>query len=763
MTADPHGAGPSSVLRVYSTHRRVAAESLAGALAAPQGVVLGNDALTLDELASAMVFAALPDIKPLDRMERSLLLQDAVIGAEGRGPGDVPDRRTRAFLARAVDLLIEAGVDSETIVDSLARFPPATRHRLDRLGALLRVYERAQGRMGRVDPRLAEWQAVLAVREGAALPPQVQEATGISVHLEGPVRPAVLALLEGLAQRLAPGAEVVLHLPYTEGSPFWSSGLRVLDNLEARGEGSALTVFPFDPSDGIGVGPRLLRAGYGDGKDPFEPITFVHAPSPMTQYAAVARMLRERIQGGVPPDRVAVMAPDMAARRGMLETCLQDAGVPVDGTGEGPLAQVPPVRWFLSILALGADGMDRDRVLHILESRYARSWFPRCQDHVRHLRRLALRAGSPDDGTALSDALAALAGREGADEAAVAATVECLEALRQAVAPLAKAATLPEYLKCVRSLFQRVGLEDVVLLHGSPPPHLATLLTAGDGSEDPLARWEARGVGQDLVAVSTLSAALEDLAARAEALHLDTVLSPQVLLETVSAELGDRVIRSGHKTPGVTLLDLGAAAGATFDTVALVDLEANLVPRTVRENPHFRSVDRWLLGRLLEREARLGVRPVHDGAAFLAAEEEREWSKVGAAFVAAGERLILAASRTNARGKPVAPSPLVDQFRFAGGLTVEGGGVRRSEPLARAWGSSEVRRALAVLAIEGVDPSLAFGVLPGLEEVVRRATVERGRLATILAPGTVDADAGAVPGADAVAPDPSRGGADSPL
>lgn len=460
-----------------------------------------------------------------------------------------------------------------------------------------------------------------------------QVAAGLDAVGEDRAAAAVRAAAEALAgtEDLLPSRAILVH-------GFADVTGLVADLLGAmlRGRSGAVIVDrPPDPAarqrDDAGVvfldrligGLGGLARGPDEGARPAGEITVVEAPDGREEAREVARRIQVALDGGVCPERIAVVARDLDRHGPRLRDALDALGVPYSGVG-GTVSGGRARRRVERLLRLAAAAGEAT-----LEEWTEARWPSGSDERLR----LALRclgasrlddvAGVevdllPADGVEipLLDVVEAgerpAAGRVAPSvvAAAVTAAKACLELDRDWPA----AARVAAHLGRTRALLDVAGWPTDAPERGEVEK-AADTVAAGlpDGMEVARSEW------RDLLARRLRSA-------------------------------GDDPV--GGEGGGVQLLSVMEARARTFELVLVVGLQRGAFPRTVTDDPVLPDAVRSRLSELL------GFLPV----AARSASEERY---LFAQLAASAPQVVCTFAATEG-GRRAAPSPFLDRLRLAG-------------------------------------------------------------------------------------------------
>ncbi len=638
--------------------------------------------------------------------------------------------------------------------------------------------------LGAVDRERSLGLAARALRDGAALPPEIEGASRVVVRGLHDLFPSRVELLDALAARLAPRAEVVVELSHAEGAGSWfRATARLLGQLEARGAAATLTVLPVGPLDEDRLGARVARAvamgtafAGGDGEGP-DDVAVVHACDADDEHRVVARTVRAWVDAGVPPERIAVAARSLERHAGPLASALTAAGVPSFVRCGTPASLLPPVRFVLDAAATALTGFDRGAVGRLLSSAHAPRWAHAARtsraEVARTLARVGVRPTSAGDAAELLAALARLeppeaargSGHEPSEGGSPASRVaRAVASLVEAAAPLAQPGTLRDLTSRVRALAASAGVGERALPSGVGRTETRTLLC--DDGADALSSLHAAALGRDWVALEVLESVLAAIDASASSTSDREPRPAADLLALLEDSLHATSVPSpGLRGGAVRILALREAAGLDLEALVVVGLADGETPAPPSDDPLLGLVTRARVARALAS---------HGGDALVSAFGVREDARMGEvvldrdgeseplafliAIASAKERLLFTHAAADTDGRPVAPSPYLEEVEAALGQAarVVHRDVASAASVSDAAGVDEVRRAL-VTALAEVAPGtsarraaaerLTDRVAPleghdalGLRSLLARAEIERRRIAGMLAPSEVPKD-----------------------
>ena len=340
---------------------------------------------------------------------------------------------------------------------------------------------------------------------------------------------------------------------------------------------------PIDPTDaaaqpisgefGAGFRQRVMGAAPEGVALPGEvargALRLLAAPDRSAEVRTVAERLRRRLDAGVPPERTAVVARDLAPYRWLLRAQLHRLGVPFSGIGEPGAATRTRRRLdALSALVAAAGDTSSDRWLEALER------IPLADGGRAPLvatQRADLRDALHTLGAVRLEAVALLA--EAAPEEGV-----VLGARRGLRPPADDKPARASRRRVRREALAAIGRNASALLRRfESRPTTASLDTHGRWLEGVASElgWRASSPGR-----SELAAALRSLGS-AEKLEMDRE-EFDLLLERALAGAG--ISPLGGAGGGVQVLSVMEARARSFDHLFVLGMSRGTFPRSVRED-----------------------------------------------------------------------------------------------------------------------------------------------------------------------------------
>ncbi len=742
-------------LVVVPTHAHAAFARAEQARAHPRGVALGRGVMTVGELFTTVTSAALPGIRVLGALEERLVLRQAAASEAASAGRFARVASTRGFvsaLGATVSACRQAGVSAAQLRSVEGALPAPVAGRVMDVAALLAEVDATLSRLGAIDREGAFFEVARALREGASLPSGVSASSRIAIRHVHELVPSRLAFFDALASRVA---ELTIELPYDDGGWFKATE-RTLDRAERAGAAASLTLLPTPPVQSArGLSAFVADALAGRTRRGSAEVELVRAPSVAAEHAIIARRVRDFVDAGIAPERIAIAARDLEAHAGPLADALRAAGLPVHERRGPPAEESPPLRFLFDAMEAAREGLPKEAVLRLLASAYAPRWAKSRADaaaFARVLREIGARsAGGGDRGEALRAALDRYAGARDAP-ASLDGAKRAVADFAERAGPLGEPATVEELVARVRRFVEISGLGDAV---SQPSESLSALIR---GARDPLAEAEARAFGRDQAALDVLEVALSELEEAAERLELEGSFAPDVAAALLRDALSAHALPAGGLRGGaVRIVSLRDLAGLPVEVALLCGLRDGELPAPPTDDPFLSISDRHAVGRAL------ALRPdgprytfdvaeeTHAGSVAFATDRELEPLLFHLAAATPSAHLVLSHACTDDDGRPVVASQILDDalaaFARAGlEVRVAAPPIEPAPALERAASREDARRAW-VRALAEVDASATSSSAAGIDPresdagddpldvaaLLDRIFVERGRLATMLA------------------------------
>jgi hypothetical protein len=657
-------AGPLIVdtLHVYPTALKAA--SVLHERARSDGCLLGHRVTTFPELTEALA----RDLEVAPRVlgpELAAVVLAHALGAPGTPPAfRNPRRGLVRELLRVVDELKAAYLapdDVRAVAAALLPGPAAVR--LGELASVYAAYEKGLARVGAVDRHGREWrvcEGLKALEERGRTPAGLRGVRRI-VFAEIYDYSVLQFLIATSLIRIVGDAELIAFAQADN-----VDATRFLERTWSRFVGDPAIADQVLPTFVERGGRRgriaaALRGVFAVERPPPAPgddsIRVVVAPSRYGEVEAAVRDVRRRLDAGEPPERMALLARDLAVYGDLIENVCRRYRVPVYFRKGKPLLANGLVKSCLNVLRCAGEGFPRARLEGLLDTDYLTAGRPRL---VRALRRagFASEAARPlaDCLAHRGAALAATASdaaqpperraRAAEDAGRLARDGEELLALVGTVAALDRRRTVAAHVRALRATLRRLGLRVV--------PGGADV---GPAVRRDVLAWERLDETLGLLAGLAAALAIEPLALREFLGLLLAALEP--------LEVEDPAERSGS----VRALSILDARGLDFDTVYLLGLDDGTFPAPHPESPLWPdAMKRAANGPAADvLRRKLGAR----GAGLplgglLRTAREASLEDPFLFFLAlsmAEKRLVVSYPATNEKGNPTVPSPFVDELR----------------------------------------------------------------------------------------------------
>jgi hypothetical protein len=669
----------------------------------------GERAETRTSLRARLAAALLPDAAFVDPRECRLVLAMALADLDGTGAiasqldlfggvavphvgarvgttGGSGDALLAAAYARggASWARLVAALDDAI---SLLRARRATAEDLDRVGRskgfLATRAKTLAASIRALDTRLARAKAHDGRLIGSMVADAVQDAPADEIEAIVGARklrarwllawePSDVAWWRALDDKLAPrggGARVVLP---TFDRPL--AGSRDRDPLDALAEEVAGGLDAPTESETIAAVLGDLTGTPPTGDTPPLDLGRIHlvgASDAVAQARAVAAMVSEALAGGAAVERIAIALPVMDERTlAPLRRALDEEGIVVHEGRGAPPSGAPVVA--AALLALdAATSLDRHEVARLLRSGWidaARLTGDERRPAERRLGRLA-RALETSATAAGADAVERLVRtattrpgnartmRVGDAEAEKerARDVEVATELGALLARSRAGKTRIEHVRATRALWAELGI-------GARAGRGGLAAFGSDAAPAGVPRAERLAIARDARAWDALVAALdlhETMANRVGALEqpIDAQMFRLELVELLDAASSQP---GGGRAAAVRIARVADVAGDALDLLVVMDASEGLLPR---DDVHDALVSDALADAIERASRGTFVAPAAGSV------RARELSALAVA-AADARRVVLAFSREDASGAPLAPSPVVDALERGGAEVV---------------------------------------------------------------------------------------------
>jgi hypothetical protein len=566
-------------------------------------VELGVGHATLTQLAAS---ADEPAGVRLGALAERLLVDDVGERAAGSLEKIARSRGLRRSLAQIFAALRRVGV-------SAGDFERAARAVGGHAREVARAFAEYERRLGARFDEAEVWRRGCARIAAGAPVRMLDGVTEVEVRGVFDWDGARLALLDGIFAR---GLAVRVHLPAAESPALQRALAPSLSALESRHE-SALEVVR-----------EPLRA-------PARRPRFVAAATPFVEAREVARQVRDRVDAGVAPESIAVIAQS-EARRELLYEAMTRYRVPVAERRRASAASAPPVQIALALLSLPDERLSRDRLIALASSRYLAAGALPAHRLARVLREAGV-VDLDDWRTPLEAWVAARREARAADGERVSAR---LDELLRILRALPAQATVGEHCVALRAALERLDVP---------------ARTRGFSGVDDGGPVEGRALARDQSALRTLELLLDDLPRAAARLDLRRAPMPRarfarLLEESLAAE---SVRAGGVRGAAVELGDLASLAGRAPTHLFVCGLVDGELPARPPEDPLLDDDERVRLNRLLGRAAL----PLSGGA-----EARSSLAFFTLLSDCADSDISISWSRADEEGAPQLRSALVDEL-----------------------------------------------------------------------------------------------------
>ncbi len=656
----------------------------------------GKRAETRTSLRSRLAASLLPDVAFADRRECRLVLAMALAEADASGVGQlalfggvVPEAVPRAAandahgdallsvvrsrggaswarmiaaLDDAIGVLRARGGTIEHL-DRVAKTKGFLATRARTLATAMRALDGRLARAGACDERRV---GVLVAAEILNTDAQrVEEIVGFRALRARWLlvwEPSDLAWWRALDDKLAPrggGARVVLP---TFDRPL--AGSRERDPLDALADEVARGLD--GPAESETIEPvlgDLTGADGGDGTTSGDParVHLISASDAVAQARAAAAAVSDALANGAAMERIAIAFPAIDERTlAPLRRALEDEGIIAHESRGEPPSQAPVIAGALLALD-AASSLERITVARLLRSGWLDA--PRLngedrRDAERRLARIA-RALETSATAAGEDALARLvrtatsgrAPRGGEDDAERARDVVLATQIATMLSRARKAATRIEHVRAARGLWTELGI-------GARSGRGGLATFGSDAAPVGVPRAERLAIARDARAWDTLVSALdvyETTAHRVGALEqrIDAAGFRLELVELLDAAASQP---GGGRAAAVRIARLADVAGDELDLLVVLDANEGVLPR---DDAHDALLSDSLADAIAKASRDAFVAPAQG------VTRARELTALALA-AAEAKLIVLAFSREDGAGAPLAPSPVVDALERAG-------------------------------------------------------------------------------------------------
>ncbi|MDI3257848.1 MAG: PD-(D/E)XK nuclease family protein [Kyrpidia sp.] len=399
---------------------------------------------TLEEAAGNILSAAGERWVPISGAVRQRLVGRAM--AEQAGPGGegrldpLAWPGIRRVAAGYVRLFREAGVSPEVLRAAAERLPAREAARAHWLAGLLRHVEAVRtGREVAAD-EVDALERAAAVVEGRPLPELLPGVRRVIVY--------GFARFTGVAARLAAAVHGVASVDIFVPAPSWGGSFQT-----SGGQWAALERRGFRYA-----GRAHAAAGAA------EPVSRVSVgyPDEAGQWEGVARWAAERLDRGVPGDRIAVVTERFLTPESPLVRAFSDWGVPLAEPVMRPAAEVPVIHYVLRCLELADGPWSKDAVYDLTAGLYSPDGRERRRVLARRVSCPPGRAGADTWIEATDRALREESGLSRRDREELAGARTWLWRVREQLGALPARGSLAEWSDAIQGLLRGLGVEEAL-------------------------------------------------------------------------------------------------------------------------------------------------------------------------------------------------------------------------------------------------------------------------------------------------------------
>ena len=628
------------------------------------GCLLGHRVTTFPELTDALARDLGAPAHVLEPEMAAVVLARALEAPGIPAALRVPQRGLLHELLRVIAELESAYLAPADVAALAAALPSgASATRLGELGRVYAAYEAELSRIGAVDRHGRERRVCegLAAAEAAGTCPAALAGVGKIVFAEIYDFSILQFLIATSLIRLVGDAELVAfaHAENVDATRFldrtWNRFVgdeaiadQVLPSfVERGGRGGSLAA----ALGGVFATERPAPAA-PDGS-----IRVVVAPSRYREVEAAGRAIRARLERGAPPERIALLARDLAVYGDLIEDVCRRYRIPVYFRKGRPLLANGLVKACLDVVRCVVEGFPRARLEALLDSDYLGAVPPRLARTLRRTGFVAEAARPLAD--CVAHRLAALA-EEGGDVRLPAERRERAAARRARLAE--DGARLLAVVETLR------GLEGP----RTPAGHVRALrraLRALGLRPVPRGALVPATTRRDVRARERLEEALDQLAGLARALGMAAMPLGGFLRLLLAALEPLQVEDAAERTGSVRALGVLDARGLDFDAVYLLGLDDGTFPAPRGESPLWPDAMKREANRAAAERLRRKVGPRATGlplGGLFRTAREASLEDPFLFFLAlsmAEHELVLSYPETNEQGNPTVPSPFLDEVQ----------------------------------------------------------------------------------------------------
>jgi len=626
------------------------------------GCLLGHRVTTFPELTDALARDLGAPAHVLEPEMAAVVLARALEAPGIPAALRLPQRGLLHELLRVIAELESVYLAPADVAALAAALPSgASATRLGELGRVYAAYETELSRIGAVDRHGRERRVCegLAAAEAAGTCPAALAGVGKIVFAEIYDFSILQFLIATSLIRLVGDAELVAfaHAENVDATRF----LERTWNRFVGDEAIADQVLPSFVERG-GRGGSLAAALGGvfatERPAPAAPdgsIRVVVAPSRYREVEAAGRAIRARLERGAPPERIALLARDLAVYGDLIEDVCRRYRIPVYFRKGRPLLANGLVKACLDVVRCVVEGFPRARLEALLDSDYLGAVPPRLARTLRRTGFVAEAARPLAD--CVAHRLAALA-EEAGDV--------CLPAERRERAAARRARLAEDGARLLAVVETLRGLEG----SRTPAGHVRALrraLRALGLRPVPRGALVPATTRRDVRARERLEEALDQLAGLARALGMAAMPLGELLRLLLAALEPLQIEDAAERTGSVRALSVLDARGLDFDAVYLLGLDDGTFPAPRGESPLWPDVMKREANRAAAERLRRKLGPraagLPLGGLFRTAREAslEDPFLFFLALSMAEHELVLSYPETNEQGNPTVPSPFLDE------------------------------------------------------------------------------------------------------
>ncbi|QQR89712.1 MAG: PD-(D/E)XK nuclease family protein [Myxococcales bacterium] len=628
-------------------------------------------------------------------------------------------------IQHALRLFQEVGANPDTLKDTAMKLPVQGKKRLERMASMMDWWSAFKETHNIMDVFEAHWFAASSINNGAELPKFLRETTSITLRYCLDLPPARLALWEAIAKRLLESCSITIELPYAPGETIYAQRIsRMLNDFERFAQSSQLNIHPIPVSlDANGCGASLATRLYEprNAAEPLEGVAAFELSSRTEQLAIVSCTLRQWLDEGIAPHRIAVCCPTLNKEADFWATALAQEGIPIEQPRYPALLNSHFLRWLCELTKLTQSQWTATTLFTVLSSDFARTLFE--QAITRSVLRKTLSTLPSSHHLELPTVVKSLEAMESQSALSCASAVNKLHLLLD---PFSEQMSLHDFVDRFRSLVRALKVKQSLERPHIHPESLRTMIHASD----PLNRNLARALGQDELAFESLDRILDRFSLVAKS--LDAKHPSKHWFEQLFSELQDASLSllSVHGN-SIAMLSLSMLAARQFDAVVFCDLSEESFAALAKDNPLLPYSDLWHMHQDIVSHSKAGFDCSSRATADSVLHDttlERAASDFLLGLFSATKKLCLCYCQTDSAGRPLSASMFFKDSAEAIGIT------SATECLRNARGKTLSRRMLGATLHKGALPETSHDLLLSAKQ---RIGIEHSRFVHALSFGKV--------------------------